>query len=452
MFMKRKQFNAIIENTQRLEKQLGVVLSDIAQYYPADYRRDNPYRTKAAQVAAILQKYQGTAEFGNQILPRVVNLRVAFSIPNRLLLAPSPKAEKASKTAVKSAQDFLNEFMSLNLLDSSLPRDLAKESEFHGQVLIRLKWDNAEKLPRAFYYPWKETGYKIETANKYQVDSPIKCIYQSEHEETTIQDREFAFIAFNDRLNENIGYPTSGGILRDIENVDKDLRDWRKLNHLFAHPTPHFKCETVEQAKAINTMISGVGWKVGTAIATNAEFALKGPTGAESNLLMMAIQTGAKVISAHTGIGIHFLGFANVMSNRATADSMGEPTEVVLHSEISSWKAFYLDLFKKAIDMRNMKLNKKIEQGLIEPRLVPLTDRQWRHIKDIYMLAAKDNLLSHRTFLENMPGIDVEAEMSRLEEEAAKREENGEENPEEQDSSSSDKPGENNRESNENDV
>ena len=421
MWIKKKKYDDMLRNFTEMNQTMGVLMSDIAQYYPAELQRENPYRSKEAQVAEILKKYHGTAKFGNQVVPRIINLRVAFSIPNRLLIKPSDESKDADKSQIESAQDFLNAFMGLNGLDSSLPRDLARESEFNGEVLIRLKWDKEEKLPRMFYYPWTDTGYKVEPVDKFSVTSKLKASYTYESKEVKIPNKEFSFIAFNDELLKYEGYPTVGGVLKDIENLDKDLRDWRKLNHLFAHPTPHFRCETDDQAKAINAMITAKGWKVGTAIATNSEFQLKGASGAESNLLMLAIQTNIKIVSAHTGIGVHFLGFANVMSNRATADSMGEPTEVVLHSEISSWKRFYIDLFNKAIDMRNEHLNRKIEKNLIEPRLIPLTDRQWRHIKEIYMDGARDNLISHHTLLDNIPNIDPDAELERLEEEDRKR-------------------------------
>ena len=234
-----------------------------------------------------------------------------------------------------------------------------------------------------------------------------------------MQDDDFSFIAFNDELGIYEGYPTVGGVLKILENLHKDMDDWRKLNHLFAHPTPHFKCETKEEAIAVNNLIKSIGWKVGTALATNSEFSLKGITGQEGNILMLSIQSNIKIISAHTGVGPHFLGFANTMSNRSTAESMGEPTEVTLFAEIASWKRFYVDLFNKAIRMRNKKLNQKITENILHPKLVPLTDRQWQHIKDIYMNAAKEGLISKELFLSSIPDLDVDAEMDKIKAEEA---------------------------------
>ena len=298
---------------------------------------------------------------------------------------------------------------------------MAKESELDGQVLIRIVWERQSKVPIIKYYPIGSVGYKITAKDVYGVNPKLDAEFKIDGRDIYLNDDKFAFIAFHDTLTVYQGTPTCGPILRTLENIQADLIDWRKLNHLFAHPTPHFKCESEEEAKAINAMIKATGWHVGTAIATNADFQLKGTTGVESNLLMLSIQTNAKIISGHTGVGIHFLGFSNVMSNRATAESLGEPTEVALHAEISSWQAFYNDLLNKAIRMRNLHLNKPLREGLIVAKIVPLTDRQWRTIKEIYMPAAEKGLLSQDTFLDMIPEVDTDAEKERLKEQQAKK-------------------------------
>jgi len=398
-------------------KQMGVLLESIASYHMNTYEKDYPYRTRESMVNECIRKYSGTANKGNMIFQRLVNLRVAFSVPNRLFLIGDDTTDYP-ESAIENAKDYLNAFMAFNNLDSSLPRDLSKEAELEGQVAVRLVWDNEAKLPRLRYYPQSSTGYVVKPSkDKYSVKPPLKLDFTYNQDTVSLTDDKFSYISFNDKLGIWIGYPTCGPILREIEHLEKDMLDWRKLNHLFAHPTPHFKCETQEEADTINEMITGLGWKVGTAIATSSDFSLKGPTGAEANLLMLSITTHAKLISAHTGIGIHFLGFANVMSNRATAESMGEPTEVVLHAEISGWKAFYKDLFQKAITMRNARLNRQLPVDAVIPKIIPITDRQWKTIKDIFMPAAEKKLISHEFFLSQLPDVDTEAEMERIKDE-----------------------------------
>jgi hypothetical protein len=290
-------------------------------------------------------------------------------------------------------------------------------------VLCTYEWQEKEKVPEILYYPWTQVGYETKTepndtgkikTRKRNISGSIEGI------PFTMSSDKFSFIAFNDKLFCDIGYPTSGPILKTIENLEEDLWAWRNLNHLFAHPTPHFKCENKESADAINEMISTLGWRLGNAIATSSDFTLVGPTGQEATMLMNSITTDAKIMSAHTGIGIHFLGFANVMSNRATADSMGEPTEIVLHAEISSWRAFYKDMFVKAIRMRNDKLNKDIAEDAVLPVLVPLTDRQWTVVKDIYGPLAEKGLISRDTLWSRIPDVDPDMEREKIEKQEAK--------------------------------
>ena len=439
---KEDRLDKIVKQNGMLEKQIGVLLQSIETYHIAT-QSANEYKTRTAQIAETRKKYNGTALFGNQIAQRLINLRVAFSVPNRLFLTKSSSTQ-SNEAMIKDVKKYLSDFMTLNGLDAAIPRDLCREAELNGQVAVRLVWDPTAKLPRLIYYPYGAVNYTVKTAkdsDKYLINAKLTFEYRMPNTTTpkTLTDDNFSFIAFNDELGVYEGYPTLGGILVTIENVDKDLIDWRTYNHLFAHPTPHFKCETKEEADAISTMITGTGWRVGTAIATNSEFSLKGTTGVESNVLMMAIQTGAKIISGHTGIGIHFLGFANVMSNRATADSMGEPTEVVLHSEIASWNSFYKDLFNKAIRLRNRHLQRKYDEGAVDPKIVPLTDRQWAVIKDIYLPLLEKKVITRDTLLEKIPDIDADDEIAKLEAEAERV---AKETPEVKENGEEEEPGE----------
>lgn len=431
MWLRKEKFDGMVSNISDLKKSMHVLMTSIEVFAPRQDRSVNPYRAKNTKVQEIKRKFKGEADFGNQIIQRLVNLRVAFSVPNRLFIITNPEFD-GSKGEVNDVKEYINNFMALNSLDSALPRDLAREVEFEGQVATRIVWDPKEKLPRLKYYPQAETGYAVEATSDFLVNSNLQLKFTHNGKEKVIRNDEFSFIAFNDQLNVFIGYPTCGNVLVTAENIDKDLRDWRKLNHLFGHPTPHFRCEKEEDAKAVNNMIRSTGWKVGTAFATNSDFKLVGPSGVEGQMLMLSIQTGAKILSAHTGIGIHFIGFANVLSNRATADSMGEPTEVVLHSEIASWIKFYTDVFKKAIRLRNKHLNKELPEDAVLPRLVPLTDRQFKALKDIYMPLADNDHISEHTLLSKIPDIDAEEEVDKIKREEKEKEKKAKKQAEQQ--------------------
>jgi len=416
MFITKKTYKAIVDNTRKIESQLVTIVNAAEDLRTLNSAKR--YRSKSQQVAGLRKKYQAVDTWGNVLLQRLVNLRVAFSVPNRLFIIKNPNT-RGTKEELTAVKEFLNTFMEFNGLAGKLPRDFAIESELQGQVLVELVWDAKYKIPALNYYPWSSTGYTVKPHNKYGVRSELDVLLTLGGTAHNLVDENCVFIAFNDELTSYIGYPTCGGILTEIENISKDLDDWRKLNHLYAHPTPHFECETQEEADKINTQIKGSGWRVGTAIATKGAFNLKGPTGAEANLLMLSIQTSAKIISGHTGLGIHFLGFPNVMSNRAVADSIGEPTEVVLHSEITSWQDFYNCMFIKAIKMRNKKLNKPLRTDIVWPKIVPITDRQWDLIKDVFLKLNEEGLISDESLLDRLPDVDAEFELERIKEQEA---------------------------------
>ena len=435
--VKKQYFDAIVENNKLLSMTSEVLMANLHHYNIASRgNTNNPYNSWELQVAEAKKKYDGLADWGNQLSQRIINLRVALSVPGGISIAKNPNYNGEVEEAIK-AEEFLLEFLDYNTLDMTYPRKMAIEAELQGNVLLQLTWAEKDKLPVVNYYARDEYGYVIEATPKNAAKPKLTATYTLGSKETVFNDDAMVFIAFNDIAGNWQGYPTIGGVLRYLENLEKDTMDWRKLNHLFAHPTPHFKCETKDEADAVNAMIVSTGWQVGTAIATNSELKLVGVAGTEVTLLQSAITTGAKVVSGHTGIGIHFLGFANVMSNRATADSMGEPQEVTLQTEISMWQAFYTDLFRKAIRMRNKEINKSIPEDAFVASILPMTDRQWKILREVYMPSVGQNLLSRETYLDNVPGLNVKQEKERIEKEAEEKAKKLEEfkknNPQEQD-------------------
>ena len=59
-----------------------------------------------------------------------------------------------------------------------------------------------------------------------------------------------------------------------------------------------------------------------------------------------------------------------------------------------------------------------LEVGKIKPKLKPMSDRQWKKLKDIFMPAAKSQLMTIESFLNEIPNFDVEAELKRMEKQA----------------------------------
>ncbi len=319
--------------------------------------RPNRFSTKRPMVAAVAEKYRGTADRGNQVVQRIVNLRAAF------VLTEGVGIEGAGAEA-----DFLAALLDHNDLNESLAVELVKETEIEGQALVRLVWNPAVKNVEIKFVSWLQTDYRVvpdpgdfTRIQSISFDDGARLI--------KIDPAEAVFIKFNTRINSYEGYPAVGAVLRECEDVDAALSDWRRINGLFAKMTPYFRVPDERAATLINERIAKSGWRLGTAFASSAEFSLVGPSVAPAEMIEQEIATKMKIIAGATGVGIHHLGFADVMSNRSTAESLQQPVELASRGDQTRWRRFYEELFAKAIRLRNRHLNGALDETAVKPKL-----------------------------------------------------------------------------------
>lgn len=420
--VRSKTVRELAGRVNELEGQLIDALSGVS--IGSTNTSGNGYTTLSSMVTETKRKYKNEADWGCPFVQRIINLRKALVMPHgiRLMPAPGVKPDDSNYTAAK---EVLMRFIEFNDFNEGLAIELVKEGELEGNVLVDLRqWDNVEKTVKVIYRPWSTYQYTIKVAptDPSQITSVTWNPTTSLETPVTINSANFAFVYFNGMLNEFKGIPTVGPVLTVCENLHKTLTHWNRFNSLFAKAMPVFECQTEAQVRHIEALINSHGWRLGDAVALVGKFSFATPdsTGVASSL-EGEIKADLQIIAGHTGVGPHFLGFPDLMSNRSTADSMGEPTEVVSTAEISLWKNFYEDMFDKVIDKHNAQMNKKVQTGLVKPQLLPMTDRQWERARMFWLPAARDRLVSQALFLENIPDVDAEKELERQEEEANDR-------------------------------
>jgi hypothetical protein len=366
----------------------------------------NPYTTKEAQVAEIIRKFHGIADYGNQFVQRIIAVKTSFVMPKGVGLA----VEDAAADPAEAEMEFLEQFLDYNDLNQELALDLLKEKEIEDGILVRLDWNLADSQVEIRYVSWSDTRYALTpaVAGDYRYIGSASWTY--EDRQVTLPWEQFVYTAFNRRANSFTGYPGLGSVLRECEDADKILRDWRKISHLFAKQTPYFKCKDRQEVDATTAAISDSGWKIGQSLVGTAEFSLVYPEGITVDLLMQELLNKVKMISGATGVSVHFLGFPDVMSNRATADAMQAPVEVVSQGELGRWLGFYEELFDKAIVMRNRYLGPPLRPGLVKPQIVRYTPQQMTDAKDVWIPAFEKNLVSRREARAKLPDIQVDDE------------------------------------------
>lgn len=400
-------------------KELQVTSSEMLARIQSDTEYDtNTYTTHADQTSEIINKYQGVASYGTTLVKRLVNVAAALQVPNGIELDGDSKLPEYA---------YLDLFLDTNQLNEGVAIQLAKEAQFEGQVLLELVWDESDSMVKIRHTMLRSGAYQVHPIGLSNLTGPYEAVWIEDNEVVkTLSGDAMAFVAFNATRNENDyieGWPTLGSLLMRLDTISRDLNDWRVTNKLFAHPTPVFQCETQDEVDSLTAQLTASGWTVGTAIAFRGKFLL---VASESYYLTFrnAIETNVKLVSGGSGVSIAWLGFADVMSNRATAESLGEPLEIVSAADIATWSSFYEEIFNSVIALRNLNLdsNQKLKPGLIKPKLKPMSDRQWQKLKELFMPAAKDNLLTRQAFLEQIPNFDIDAELKRMAEESSEME------------------------------
>jgi len=420
-------FNRTTKRVQELQAQVReyeLRVLDAITYSQIVLSSDsNQYATKKEAVKEIVRKYEGEADYGNQLVKRIINRKVADVLPNGLQLAVDDDVDPDDAAP---ELEWLGELLDYNDLDMEGSQDLEKEAQFEGQVLVWCEWIPADQQVRVHHVPWRETEYEL-TAEKDAVGRDdwrrIKNATWrdgSANRQITLDGAIVAYVCFNagSKLD---GNPCLRNVLTECEELDKALRDWHKISQLFAKQTPYFETEDEAQAEEIRAHIVANKWKVGSAFASPAKFGLHGPTGITVEILREQILTLAKIISGATGVPVHHLGFPDLMSNRSTAESMDDPVEIESSTQQSRWVGFYEDLLAKSIALRNANLNSQLRPDVVKPHVEGSSTTHLKQVEKVWLPAAEKSLISKRLFVQQLPDVDVEAELDEQQAEADER-------------------------------
>ena len=358
----------------------------------------NPYTNYKTAIGELAKKYQGIAQWGCLQVQNIIDIRSAFTIGQGI--KPISKDEKARE------KEFIDEFIKYNNLDEELPQDLASEAEVEGRILVKLIHKPEDNNVAIRFISYSQTGYNVETdAEDYQNVKQIS--YKLNGADKTIKPEDCVFKRFSGRANSvNDLMPKVAKVLRLCESVDMALWDWRKINHLFASPTPFFKCATPAEAKDLNETLLNSNWKIGKKIASTSDYSLVGLTTDIASLEKEIISL-CKIISGATGVPVHFLGLPDLMSNRSTSTDLFEALNASVNKERHIWEGFYEELFDKALIMMNGEGSKKgFEKGKVKAQILNFTSEQIKQLVEVWLPLFQANVVNLKYILSKIPDAD----------------------------------------------
>jgi hypothetical protein len=363
----------------------------------------NPYTNYRTAITEIAKKYEGTAQWGVQQLRNIIDVRSAFVIGQGLKLVQKDGSQEKTREL-----EFLEEFIEANDLDEEGPIDLAKESEIEGRCLVKL-FANVEKGVIEYrFVSYSVNGYKITTdPSDYKKYLTASYRDSANQKDVVIDAKDFVYKKFAGRIEKvNDIMPKVAMVLRQCEDLDKALTDWREMNRYFASPTPYFKCLTADEAAKMRTALTAMNWKIGKVLTGTAEFSLVGMTDSGKDSLEKEIITNAKMISGAVGVPVHFLGFPELMSNRAVSTDLFEFINASTSKERAVWAGFYEELFNKVIEKANVELKTNLEPGKVECEILQVSDAKIQELASVWLPLYTGGVIDLDYMLTKIPDID----------------------------------------------
>lgn len=382
--------------------------------------KGNDYASYNSAVKAISDKYNCTADWGVTQTGPIIDLRAAFILGEGIQVGYETDTRKEAEAELKWAEDFLD----YNDLDEEMAQEMAKEAEIEGKIAIKLFYDKTKYkdwpgMVSARYISWSSKGYEVEANPEDYLDYQ-KLIWKAigTTPAGSLNASAFVYKKFGGRLNKpNEAQPKIMKCLTQIDRLDKALWDLRKINHLFASPTPDFQVETKDQVEPLLALIKDTNWKIGKAFAHTGTFEMKGPDIAGVEMLIKEIELCVKVISGTTGIPIHYLGLLDLLKNRATGDNTRELIMAVTSKERQIWIGAYEELINKAMAMFNEKAygqkSTRLDPEKISVDIPLISQEHWDHIQNVLIPASLGGIISKEHTASQIPGVDMDAEADR---------------------------------------
>ncbi len=389
--------------------------------------KGNSYPSYPEAVAEIDRKYRGVADWGVVQTGNIIDLRAAFIIGDGITVS-------AKEEGAELELEWTERFLKYNDLDHEVAQEFAKETEIEGKIALKLALEedkDTKKKEDAFmisvrFISWTDKNYEIITNPQDYLDyQKLKWKATGQTKGGTLGAKEFVYKKFGGRISKpNEAAPKIMKCLTQIEGLDKAERDWRQINHIFAAPVLYAKCDAKTGGqKEVNLALAALAdknFKINKILAGTFDLSflpldIKGIESIEREII-----NAIKMVSGCTGIPVSFLGFVDLMSNRATAESLIDMINAGTTKERQTWIGAYEETIRKAMVMYNegsgkMQLSKEkqLDPDKIKVDIPIITQQHYDRLEKIFVPLYMAGKLSDETFYAMVPGLDVKVEMER---------------------------------------
>lgn len=382
--------------------------------------RGNTYPGDTAMIAAVNKAYNGLSNWGVNITKAVVDIRAAMiggaGVEVGITEGYAGEAEKEI--------EFIKDLMDFNNINSETQVAWAVEGGIEGRALFLLNTvvsqhedGKMRKTVKTTFVPRTNgemgSSYTVKTNPlDYSDIKSLELTQGNGNPPRTIPPSNFVYRKFGGRVSQiNCSTPIVGHIMPQVESIDKAMRDWREINNLYAQPTPTVECTNAADAQSQYDLMTTINWKIGKLLVVGGgTFKMVGPEIDGVVSLLDEITMSLKIVSGTTGIPPHFLGFPDLMQNRATADSLTEVMFAATARERLAWLQLYTSIFRSAILLSNKVFGTSMDPKAVTALLPENAQTRLRQIVEIWLPIFEAKAITRKSFLNRIPGIDAEKE------------------------------------------
>ena len=407
-FSKFKKKSAEIEATEGQIAQTDPLTGTVTTNRTKTIRKNN-FQTYSSQVNQILKNYNATSEYGPTMTKAVIDMRTAFICGGGITV----------KTKPASAQAWVDSFMKVNKLNGSKFQELVELEEKEGKSLIILKREGTgpDAPIRIKLQPWTAINYEIDT--DIYGDPVVATLADGGNgPRSPYQKESFVYIHVGGCLNDiNISPPRIASCLTQIENYERGLYDLRENNHLYGRSTPLINTKDKSDANYMQAKINKENWTIGKYLIGPFTAGYLIPDQGALATLSGEMGLNAKIISSVTGLPVHWIGWTDLMSNRATAETLDELIKFATKKERTYTIEGMDELIQKAAaKARNG--GQAIPEFELEIELPNITSADLKALIEVFQPLWLDKIISKQTLQGMVPGINPEKENKQIEKEA----------------------------------
>lgn len=380
-----------------------------------------------SRIKQVSNKYTGEDPDGSFLVQSVIDSRAGFMVGSGIRL------QKIDGIDCDKEHELADSVIKWNNLDKGFLFDLAIEAELEGRLLLLIQEagvpvdgpkSGLTDLGTIDRYNIRHIPYSKYRYRVIMRDDDNTVIDRIEYTDVnggtvTIPAEDIVFATFGASryFEPDKATPRVASALEDIDTVSAARRDLREVNHLFAHPTPVFRTESANEAKALDKQLQKQRWSIGTMVVSTAEYSVVGVDTGGTEVLLSEMNAAIQRISGATGVPVYFLGLSTDMVNRATAYAMMEALDTNVALDRKRLETMFEELFHVIFHKHNQKhggnLNPEHLHITIPSPAVIREQRveQGEYLLNMYLAGA----LSLRTLLNNINEVtDVDKEIEEI--------------------------------------